>query len=282
MAVPYRVSVRRIVSDAVVLGVVLSIAACAASTGQHRAHAATVAASRARRPSPAGCGFGARPATASQKAGFADARYLWAARRGLPGFQRRAFFRLAGFDLRAGVAGDDGAATARDRRAYRRAVGDLRLVTLPAYDKRPARRAHAFRAAVAGLNLFFGQARRPTYWSAPGHLDRGCGSDVLPLAGRQQAAYDDAQAAWKVSNSPVGDPGGAGEGVFWGIAKFDLKVGLEYDHPTGRGQKSYRAALRLLRNMSDLPDTDVVGHLAAEKRHDLAGLNRFFLTKGYT
>jgi hypothetical protein len=281
VAVPSWVSIRRIASSATALGVVLSIASCASSSSPHRAHAATVAASRPRRPSPVGCGFGARPATASQKAGFADARYLWAARRGLPGFQRRAFFRLAGFDLRAGVAADDGPATAADRRAYRTAADEFHLVTLPVYDKGSARKAPAYRAAVAGLNLFFGQARRPTYWSAPSHLDRGCGSGVLPAPGRQQAGYVDARRAWAISYSPVGDGGGAGQAVFWGVAEFDVKVGLEHDRLTSRGRQSYRVAIRVLRNLSSLPDTGVSGHVAAEYKHDLGHLNRFFQTSRY-
>jgi hypothetical protein len=277
----HHVSIRQITSSAAVIGLVLVIASCTSSSSQHVAHTATISGSRAHSSSQGSCGFGALPATASQKAGFADARFAWAARLGFPGFQRGAFFRIAVFDLQTDIIREDGAATTRDKRVYRMAVRNLRQVALPNYGKRSARKAKVYRAAVVGLNRFFGKTRRPTYWTTPGQLDRGCGSGVLPVTVSQKAGYYDARHAWGVSNTSVGDVGGAGQGVFWGVAIFYLRVGLEYDSLTPHDRRAYRTAIHVLRSMSNLPDTGVTRRIAAEYKHDFARLNYFFGTKGY-
>lgn len=275
-----RVSIRQVTSSVAVIGAVLGLAACSANTGQHAVPAATVSRSRTPSSAPVGCGFGTRPATASQRAGFADARFAWAARQGLDGFQRRAFFRIAIFDLQAGIVNANGAAAADGQQAYRKAVAGLREV-VRVFARRPVHKTAAYLTAVAYLNRFFGKARLPTYFMAPSRLDRGCGSSVLPVPGRQRAGYDDARHAWGVSNSPVGDVGGAGQGVFWGVAKYDLKAGLEYDRLTEGGRRAYRQALRAIRNMSSLPDTELTRRETAENARDLHRINHFFGTRGY-
>jgi len=91
----------------------------------------------------------------------------------------------------------------------------------------------------------------------------------------------DARYAWGVSNGPAGNFSGAGQAVFWGVAVFDLKVGLEYDSLTPRERQAYLGTIHALRKMTNLPITDVTGREAAEYKHDLRRLNHFFGTRGY-
>lgn len=274
----YRGWVRQIVSAAAVIGAVLGVVSCSAGTGQAR-HVTTVSRGRAGGSFPRECGFGGWPSTASQEGGFADARYAWAARHEWPG--RRQWLLVAVYDLQAATVRNDGIETARDERDFLTAGHDLRQMAALLKTGRQRREARVYGADAASLRRFFGQTHPPGYLATPARLDRGCVLGVLVVPGIERPGYNDARQAWGLSNSPVGDFSGAGQGTFWVVAKFDLRVALEYDSLTPRARQRYRTAIQVLQKMSGLPDTGVTGHIAAEYTYDLGHLNRFFGTRGY-
>ena len=59
----------------------------------------------------------------------------------------------------------------------------------------------------------------------------------------------------------------------------DLQLGLVRDQRTPGGKDAYRTAIRELRQMASLPDTDLTRQQDAEYDADVARLNHFFHTK---
>jgi len=102
---------------------------------------------------------------------------------------------------------------------------------------------------------------------------------TLLASSSQSAGYYTARYAWIVSNTGAGDVGAAGQGAYLIVAITDLKLGLAHDYRLPGGKQAYRAAIRELRQMASLPDTDVTPKQRAEYDADLARLNRFFGTK---
>jgi hypothetical protein len=116
---------------------------------------------------------------------------------------------------------------------------------------------------------------------APHSAQRSHGLAILPVSSAQNVGYCGAQYAWAVSNTASGDVGGAGQGAWLQLAVTDLQLGLIRDMRTTtlRGRQAYRMAVRELRQMASLPDTDLTPQQQAEYEADVVRLNRFFGTK---
>jgi hypothetical protein len=96
------------------------------------------------------------------------------------------------------------------------------------------------------------------------------------MSSSQSAGYNGARYAWAVSNTGSGDVGGAGQGTYLEVAITDLQLALNWNLPGGR--RAYHAAIREMRQMVFLPDTDVTPHQQAEYKADVVRLNHFFGT----
>ncbi len=115
--------------------------------------------------------------------------------------------------------------------------------------------------------------------SRPGVAASYFGLRALPVQSSQSAGYYSAQYAWAVSNTSSGDAGGAGEGAYLEVAITDLQLGLARDYRLPGGMRAYRTAIRELRQIAALPDTDETPKQQAEYAADVDRLNHFFDTK---
>ena len=116
---------------------------------------------------------------------------------------------------------------------------------------------------------------------APRPAATNYGPSALPVSSAQGPGYYGARYAWAVSNTRSGDAGGSGQGAWLELASTDLQLGLTQDFATAtpREKQAYRMAIRELRQMASLPDTDVTPQQSAEYNADVVYLNRFFGTK---
>jgi hypothetical protein len=110
-------------------------------------------------------------------------------------------------------------------------------------------------------------------------VGRDYGFGQLPVSSSQSAGYYGAQYAWAVSNTGSGNVGGAGQSAYLEVAIADLQLGLVRDLRLPGRRQAYHAAIRELRQMASLPDTDVTPHQQAEYAADVVRLNHFFGTK---
>lgn len=101
---------------------------------------------------------------------------------------------------------------------------------------------------------------------------------TLPVSSSESAGYYTARYAWVVSNTCSGDIGGAGQAAYLEVAVADLQLGLGHDSRLPGGRQAYRAAIRDLRQMASLPDTEVTPKQRAEYDTDVTRLSHFFGT----